>query len=167
MKMLGALGLSAFLVFQGSASAQDAAPKPDPAALKLARSILDATHASDNIELGLDAMVPVTVETLKRDRADIPAAVIQKFIVIFRDDMRADIPHMLDIEAELYARHYTVTELEAISQFYESDVGKKVIRETPLILKETIPLGRAWGRETGARAMRDTLTKLRAQGVKI
>jgi hypothetical protein len=46
-------------------------------------------------------------------------------------------------------------------------VGKKVIAETRLILKETIPMAQAWGAEVGKRAMQDTLNKLRKQGVKI
>ena len=151
------------------ALAKDADPTkvPDPKAIELARSILVATHADSNFTLAIDAMSPVMVQMLKRDKADIPDAVIQKFLVVFRQKMVSDIPRVLRMEAEIYARHFSVSELTALSQFYKSDVGKKIIEENPKILKETIPLGQAWGRETALRAAEDTVKALRKQGVKI
>jgi uncharacterized protein len=169
VKRLTTLGLFVLLTFQGSVLAEDSPPanSPDKTAVKLARSILDDTHAGENAQLAIKAMTPLIVQSLKRDKADIPDAVIQKFIPIFQQKMDADIPRMLDIQAEIYARHYSVTELTTIAKFYESDVGKKVIRETPQILKETVPLGEAWGREVGTRAALETLEVLRQQGEKI
>jgi hypothetical protein len=169
MKGLTKLGLLALLTLQCSLIAHAAPPvaSPDQPAIKLARSILDATHAGENTKLAIQAMTPLIVQTLKRDKADIPDSVIQKFIPIFQQKMSDDIPRMLDMQAKIYASHYSVAELTAIAKFYDSDVGKKVIRETPIILKETLPIGEAWGREMGLRAAKEALETLRQQGVKI
>lgn len=167
MKKLIALSLLSLTICTIGAYADDTGAPVDQKAISLAHDILNATHARDNAELSINAMIPTVVQSLKRDKADIPEEVITKFIAIFREEVTADIPRMLDAEARIYATHYSVSELTEIAKFYESDVGKKVIAETPLILKETIPLAQAWGTDVGRRAAIDTLNKLRKQGVKI
>ncbi len=149
-------------------SAQDGLPRePSAESIKIAHELLTATHAEDNVQIGIDALTPALVAQLKRDKADIPDAVIQQFMAIFRQEMKDSLPEILDAQAKVYASHYTTSELQSLVQFYQSDIGKKVITETPSILKETLALGQAWGRSTGQRAAQDTIAKLRAQGVKI
>ncbi len=67
--------------------------------------------------------------------------------------MKAGISDVLNQEAQVYARHYSLAELQAIANFYESDVGKKLILENPKIRNETGPLAQAWGRAKGERAL--------------
>ena len=81
--------------------------------------------------------------------------------------MNADIPGFLKAEAQVYATHFTLEDLQALNKFYQSDVGKRLIAEAPAIAKENIPIGMAWGRDAAQRAMAKAVDKLRAQGVKI
>ena len=112
-------------------------------------------------------MTPLMVAQLKRDKADIPENVIQEFMKIFHQEMSDGIPVLLDQEAEIYARHYSLAELQSIAAFYRSDIGKKMITEAPSILKDTVLLGQVWGAATGQHAAEETIKKLRAQGIKI
>jgi hypothetical protein len=165
MRKIGAFGLL-FLLFNCSVALAQSSPSDD-VALSLARQILITTHSAANVEAGVDLVIPMAVQQLKRDKADIPDTVIAKFIEVFRAEMVAGIPKMLDMQAAVFAKHYTVDELRAIAAFYESDVGKKTIIEGPLIAKEVLPIAQAWGAATGEHAMQETINKLRAQGVKI
>jgi hypothetical protein len=163
-----ALLAACLIALAAPAFAQDAPPpEPDPAALAMAHDIIEMTHAVDNVKAGLDLMTPLIVAQLKRDKADIPDDIIAKFTVTLREELASDIPELLDAEAKIYARHYTLAELSALRDFYRSDVGKKIIVEGPLIAKETVPLSAAWGFKAGQQAMIHTLEKLRSQGVKI
>ncbi|MEP7156107.1 MAG: DUF2059 domain-containing protein [Betaproteobacteria bacterium] len=46
---------------------------------------------------------------------------------------------MEDIVAENYARHFSTIEIKAITAFYVSPAGKKVLALTPQIMSETMP----------------------------
>jgi hypothetical protein len=139
----------------------------DPKALEAARALIVATKATANLELMIDAMVPSMIEILKRDKADIPEDVIAKFIPEFRAEMRKGLPQITELYARVYARHFTLQELQDVAKFYESPLGKKLIAETPLILKETLPIAQQWGEKVGQQAAINAIAKLRAQGVKI
>src|SRR5579883_2900009 len=124
MKALTALCLLALFALPNAAAAQTPVQaKPDAKAIELAHTILIATHVDSNALAGIAALTPAMVAMLKRDKADIPDSIIQKFIPIFEEKMKASIPQILDMEAEVYARHYSLQELTEISRFYQSDVG--------------------------------------------
>jgi hypothetical protein len=156
--------LLAAFCFLTPAFAQSA---PDPAAIAIARDLLVITHATDNVKTGMELATPMLVMQLKRDKADLPDDVIAKFTVALRAELEASLPLLLDVEAKLYAQHYTVQELTALKAFYQTELGQKMIVESPVIAKEILPMAQAWGMAAGQQAMKNVLEKLRAQGVKI
>jgi uncharacterized protein len=139
----------------------------DPEAVKVARELMVVTQVTANLELIVDAMGPSVVEMLKRDRAELPDEVIAKFIVEFRAEMLKGFPQLIEMYARVYAQRFTLAELKETAKFYQSPLGQKFIRETPLILKETLPLGEQLGQKVGEQAAINAIEKLRAQGVKI
>jgi hypothetical protein len=139
----------------------------DPKALEAARALIVATKATANMELMIDAMVPSMIEVLKRDKADIPDDVIAKFVPEFRAEMLKGLPQLTELYARVYAQHFTLQELQDVAKFYDSPLGQKLITETPLILKETLPIAQQWGEKVGQQAAINAISKLRAQGVKI
>lgn len=139
----------------------------DPKALEAARALIVATKATTNMELMVDAMVPSMVEVLKRDKADIPEDVIAKFVPEFRAEMQKALPQLTELYARIYAQHFTLQELQDVAKFYDSPLGRKLIAETPLILKEVLPIAQQWGEKVGQQAAINAIAKLRAQGVKI
>lgn len=163
-------GIAACLVLLLALS-QGAVAQPsdsiDPKALEAARALITATKATSNMELMIDAMVPSMIEVLKRDRADIPDAVIAKFVPEFRAEMQKGFPQLTEMYARVYAQHFTLQELQDVAKFYDSPVGQKLITETPLILKETLPIAQQWGEKVGQQAAMNAIAKLRKQGVKI
>lgn len=139
----------------------------DPEAVKAARELMAVTEVTQNLELITDAMGPSVVEMLKRDKADLSDEVIAKFMVEFRAEMQKGLPQLIEMYARVYAKRFTLTELKETAKFYQSPLGQKFIRETPLILKETLPLAEQWGQKVGEQAAINAIEKLRAQGVKI
>jgi len=139
----------------------------DPKAVDAARALIVASKTMANMELMVDAMVPSIIEVLKRDKADIPDDVIAKFIPEFRAEMQKGFPQLTEMYARIYAQHFTLQELQDVAKFYESPLGRKLISETPLILKETLPIAQQWGEKVGQQAAMNAIAKLRKQGVKI
>lgn len=55
----------------------------------------------------------------------------------------------LEMVAELYARHFTLAELNALSDFYRSPAGIKLNKLSPMLTRESFNIGRKWGAEIG------------------
>ncbi|HET8828327.1 MAG TPA: DUF2059 domain-containing protein [Pelobium sp.] len=54
----------------------------------------------------------------------------------------------------LYDKYYTEAEIDGLISFYQSDLGKKVITTLPPLMKESMEIGQAWGREIGEKVMK-------------
>ncbi len=151
-------------------AAQKPAPaaKPeDPAKVALGMQILEATRAKANATIYVDLMIPSIVTSLKTSHPEVPEKVLAKFRENVRAKMLAGLPRLLHLQARVLARHYSMDELRGLAAFYKSKLGQRLVNETPKILQETVPIGRAWGQESGQDAMAKAIADLRKQGVKI
>jgi hypothetical protein len=147
--------------------AQDgAAPAADPK-IEVATKILEESHALDHMSAALDALLPQMVNLIKRQAPSLSDEQLKMVSDMFSEELKATLPKMMTANARIYANHFTLDELKAIEQFYESPVGQKVIAETPAIIKEATPLGVALGREAAIEVLPKVIERLRQQGVKI
>jgi hypothetical protein len=67
--------------------------------------------------------------------------------------------------AEIYARHFSLDELQQIVAFKLSPVGRKMETELPGIMQESISIGQAWGQEVGQEALRRFLEEAKSRGL--
>ncbi len=51
----------------------------------------------------------------------------------------------------IYDKHYTQTEINKMIEFYQTDLGKKIISTMPQIMQESMEVGKAWGQEVGKK----------------
>lgn len=65
------------------------------------------------------------------------------------DDLKKEITvdKFIDMLVRIYDKFYTENEIEQLKDFYNSPIGKKVIKSTPSIMKESILEGQSWGKE--------------------
>jgi uncharacterized protein len=139
---------------------------PDPK-IEAATRILQESHALDHMSEALDALLPQMVNIIKQQAPSLSDDQIKMVSDMFSEELKGILPKMLVANARIYASHFTLDELKAIEQFYESPVGQKVIAETPGIIKEATPLGVALGREAAMEVLPKVIDRLRKQGVKI
>ena len=146
------------------ADAQNAATNDDPhfaAALEL----MDATNAKANMLTIIDTIVPLMLNQIRVLRPNVSADALQEFRTAIREELEGDLDGVMKDYARLYEEHFTESDLRALLQFYRSDVGKKYIDAMPALLKETAPIGAAWGREAGMRAAQRAIERLHAKGI--
>jgi hypothetical protein len=148
------------------AFAQDAAPAPDPK-IELATKILQETHALDHMSQALDLLLPQLVNLIKQQAPTLTDDQLKMVSDMIGEEMKNTLPLLVIANARIYASHFTLDELTAIEQFYQSPTGQKVIAETPDIMKEAVPLGVAWGHQAAIEVLPKVIEKLRAKGVKI
>ncbi|MBN2121326.1 MAG: DUF2059 domain-containing protein [Candidatus Omnitrophica bacterium] len=55
------------------------------------------------------------------------------------------------LTTKLYHKYYTHKDIKEIIKFYQSEVGKKVIKVTPALLQESMVVGQIWGKRLEPR----------------
>lgn len=123
--ILGAL--IAFVMAWG-VSAPSIAQEISPEHLALARKYVDLTDKSQIyeralIQTGIDTMRTIVTQNPEIDQETSDA--IGQVILSYEDEKN----NLFDQFARVYALRFTVEELTAINEFYESDVGQKLATE--------------------------------------
>jgi len=138
--------------------------KPSDAQLAAARDLLDAAGAKSVLNALFASLVPMEVAGIRQKNPHVSDEAISAFTTAMQDELSANTDQLMNIYAELYAEHFSTEELQQISAFYRSDVGKKVIATMPQLLKELQPLALRWGAELGAHVRERVNAQLQKRG---
>ena len=154
-----------FVMATVPASAQ--APAPTDPKLAAAMDVVKAANVKANILNVVDAMIPVVIAQIRRQRPNANDAAISAFQTAFKDEMLANIDDYLVAAAQVYASHFSIEELGAISAFWRSDVGEKFSAAMPDITKEMLPIATAWGAATAAKAIKTATERVKQNGLNL
>jgi len=53
----------------------------------------------------------------------------------------------------VYAKYYSLDDLKAVNAFYQTPAGQHLLAAQPMVAKESLAIGQAWGHEVGMKAM--------------
>ncbi len=126
-----------------------------PTRLTLARQLIVASEADSLILRTLAA----TVDQQRKMNTQVP----KEFWDEFLRRARTEVPMLIDSLAPMYAKRFNEAELRTVLTFYQSPVGKKMIRAQGPIQQETMEFGQRWGARLGAAVAEE----LQKQGVKL
>ncbi|MBV8801338.1 MAG: DUF2059 domain-containing protein [Alphaproteobacteria bacterium] len=104
----------------------------DPARLALAKEYMNAARPRSPQEM-LDQTVRRMVNMAKLANPKLDA---KKFEVQRRAVMMKKMTESLDMQARVIAQHYSLEELKGLVTFYKSPLGRKLVKETPLIMQQ-------------------------------
>ncbi|MGV8936736.1 MAG: DUF2059 domain-containing protein [Allorhizobium sp.] len=156
----GRIASSAILVVMlgTSAHAQEVSEEQVQAA-RAALTSLGVTNQFDNILPGLAERLKAELTQVYPNFQDQIFATVDETALSLAS-RRGD----LEREAALvYAKAFTVDELKAISAFYESDAGKKMLKDGPIATREMMKAADIWASGIG----RDLQSKTNEAMVKI
>jgi len=159
--IFGAILASALSVLPASA---ETAPNATDSHIAAALDLLAVTNAKATLIGMIDPLVPQILSQMRTQHPHASTAAIQQFQTAFREELTRDLDSLLMDSARLYEERFTESELRALAAFYGSESGKTYM---PIILKQSVPVGTAWGREAGARAAERAVVRLRANGVEL
>ncbi len=116
-----------------------------------AHELLRVTGAG---ELGI-RMMNQMIDVKRRTLPDVPDK--------FWQDVMAEVdPDDLNrLVVPVYARHFTVEEMESMIAFYRTPAGQKLVSKLSVLTEESMMVGRQWGMELGVRIAR----KLKENGL--
>ena len=136
---------------------QPAVPQPAPvdsATAVTIRRLLELTGAAKLALQTMETMLPAQRAAMPQ----IPAAFWDAFLA----HARRDILMLVDSLIPVYAAHFSRADLEALVQFYESPVGRRLSEVQPMITQESMQVGQRWGAALG-REVGDSLARAGAK----
>ncbi len=83
------------------------------------------------------------------------AGVPENFWDNFRKEVVENLDDVLGELALVYQKHYTQEEIKALTVFYESPLGQKLLEKTPIVQQESFAVGKAWGQKLGEKVARE------------
>lgn len=158
--------VAVLLVIQATPAFAQKAPDADPAAIAAARQLMDAAGATRQFDAVVPALVhqmtsifiqqqPAHQETIREAFAGVAVRMSER-----KDELLVEI-------AKLYARQFTLAELQELTQFFTSDVGKRFVDKQLVILPESMVIGQRWGERIGREVDAEMRKELRKRGVPI
>jgi hypothetical protein len=130
---------AAFAVAAPSTSSAQA-PGTDTG-LGAARTLLKASGAVDAMLATMRANIPAQRQALPQ----VPA----EFWTAFEGRLAKEAPLLVDSIAAVYAHKFSVRELQEITAFYNSPIGRKLVQSQPAIIAESSAIGQRWGARIG------------------
>ncbi|MBX3570643.1 MAG: DUF2059 domain-containing protein [Rhizobiaceae bacterium] len=140
-----ALAASAMVAASFPAFAQDASADISEDHLKAARAAVNAINATDIYDSILPEAAASLKSTLIQKNPDLQDAIIKTV----DDEALKLAARRTDLEREaatIYAKVFSVDELNAIATFYDSAAGKKLITEGPIIVRDLTTAAEIWQR---------------------
>jgi hypothetical protein len=122
----------------------------DDAKVKDIRRLLKATGAG---ELGVQAFKQVQSQ-FKRTFPQVP----ETFWTEFEKEVKAD--DLVEMVVPIYAKYLTHDDVKELIKFYESPVGRKLVKVQPKVMGESMQAGQKWGAAIAEKVMR----RLKAEG---
>jgi uncharacterized protein len=119
---------------------ENALEKVDPAKEKAIRHLMEITQTS---KLGDTIRGAISNQVENVMSRQIQADQLQKFMDTFNQkfDVSAPSSAITDAMIPVYSRHFTMEEIQAITQFYETPTGQHMVKEMPGVIQETHSLG--------------------------
>jgi hypothetical protein len=155
-------GLTVFLLGAGAALAQS----PAPDAMTAARELVVTMRTAEQFK----AIMPAVIQNLKpaivQNRPEV-ARDLDAIMPLLLEGMSARVNEIVDEITALYARTFTVDELNAITAFYRSPVGQKFLLKLPAITQESMVIGQKFGQSVATELQGRIVEELRKRGHKI
>ena len=143
MKHLLRISLVLLLLAATAAFAQQAALGDAPATKEDIQHLFDVMQIHQQMRQVMDALMKqqsaMIHETLKKRYPQSSADRIARADQLIAETMK-DMPMdaMLDDMIPIYQRHFSKTDIDAMSTFYASPTGKKMMREMPVLTSEAM-----------------------------
>ncbi len=145
MIRLAVLGRAAALaiLFSGTATVSVQAQDVSEAQLAAAREAISALNVTDRY----DNILPGLAERLKAQFIQASPNFQEQISNVVDEQALALAPRRADLEKEaatIYAKSFSVDELKAISTFFNTEAGKKLLNTQPLVSRELVKAAEIW-----------------------
>ena len=153
------------VAFAGVVSAQQQ-PAPRPAALLMAKEIIDLKGASSTFDPLIRGVIEYHKNLLIQANPNLSGQIEQVAAKLQSElqGRKAELQQQLE---RIYAQHFTEQELRDALAFYRSPLGKKLVAEEPKALEETMKLADDWSRKFADEVVEKLRGELKKRGLNV
>lgn len=132
--------LLAFLCFFSSVSRAQSSVEYKTAVQKM----LMASGSENTFKAAVGQMFTL----MKQQKSSVP----EEFWKTLETEMtKTSMPDLIALLVPIYQKHFTVDDINQLTAFYQSPIGKKFAEKTPLITQESMAAGQQWGMKIGQK----------------
>lgn len=162
------LSLLALLFFTGHAQSEEL-DDIDPDKVSAIRELMEITGAQANQKELSRTFAQQLISVLRANGAvltDEAVAVIRREVETVVAEQLADerLQHKM---YRIYARYFTLEELEGLIKFNRSPIGEKANRVMPILLRESMTAAQQWSEEIGPVLSERVMERLRKENIHI
>lgn len=140
----GRAAIVAVLFSSLAAIAPARAQEPSEDHIKAARDTITALGVTNQF----DTILPMIAERLKAGQIQAFPDLQEQISAIVEKAALDLAPRRADLEREsatIYAKTFSADELKAISDFYHTEAGKKLLKDGPIAMRELLRAADIWG----------------------
>ncbi len=150
------------------ASAQAAAPQssvhqPTPAAILLAKQIVELKDVKDIYAPLVRGVVEKTRDAFMQTNF-IWAKDLNEVTAIEQKQYAPRVSELVDATARIYASHFTEQELKELLAYYQSPIGQKALVEEPKVIEQSMAGAGAWGDSLSQEVMASMRAEMKKRG---
>jgi hypothetical protein len=164
MRKLGLLLVVALLLLGAAPSGR--ADQLDPVAVAKAKEMLAVSRQLQTLDAILVPISQSMEGLLERANPGREKDVREFMLKYYLPEVHKRLPEIGDLMAEVWARYFTVAELDQLIAFYKSDIGQKVVSLQPRLFQDGMQLGTHWGERIGREALLKMEPELKNRGLK-
>ena len=80
----------------------------------------------------------------------------EPYLEVLREKfLKTSIEDMVAMMTPIYKKHFSLSDIEELIEFYDSPVGKKFVEKSPLIIQESMIVGQEWGEKIAKEFMEE------------
>ncbi len=136
-----------------------------PTKRQLIERFMRETNVMGIAEMTTSALLSASLQSLRTQHPGLDADKLQ---LISNDISRAMTEQMMPVSEDfvlLYHRHYSQSDVEQLLAFYQSDLGRKLIAKTPIMVTEETQIGLRWGQLVTPQIARIVQDRLKSFGI--
>jgi hypothetical protein len=143
------------------------ADQPSAAAIAKAKELLAASRTLETVGSTLEPISESVTTLIEEVNPGCGPQIVEIMRKYFDPEFRRRLPEFIDQTAVIWARHFTIDEMDKLIAFDRSELGQKVIAQEPQILQESMIMGRAWGQSVAREVYEKIKPELHNQGLKV
>ena len=150
-----------------AAAAARKAPPVEPALRADIERLMEITGQSAMAAQLASTISDALLNNLKNSQKNVPPRAIE----IARDVLNTEFANAFagsdikDKQIALYAKYYTHTDIKGLLAFYETELGRKMIANSPTLMREGAAIGEDWAKATMPGLMQKMQARFKAEGL--
>lgn len=157
------LGIFCTFLAAGAARAAEV-PAEKRAAIE---HLLELTGARAMATQLVDAMTRHFAQTIRQQNPNVPQYVIDAIPEEVSAVFTEGLPALTEMLIPIYDKYFTLEELQGLSDFYGTPLGKKTITVMPSLMQESVRIGIRFGEAMGPRIDERLRARFKKENIKI